>query len=539
MFLGAHLVSAAVLIAAWVLWVPRMVVLPPEVAFRIQFYPVFMLPIVALMLTGSYLWLRPLVREWEQLTVGSLSAERTSQLVSRAAGYPYHAFVVVSTGIAISAAAVAFVQKAAHGTETYLVVELLALACALGVVFAMISFTIGRAAVAPFLGVSGVVATGFRREPDLAKRIVLGLVCTVLVIGTVLAVMVFDAHTNTAASLTDEPVLYPAVRQTAVFLVAAGPIFLVIVAVLSSLVARDFSSDILAVADGLEALADAEPGGAPETLPVLSPDEVGELTEAFNRLATGIAKHDRTLRGGAARAKDAQLRQMEFFNVVSHDLRTPLHSIVGFSQLLLEGVEGELNPDQQEDVRNILNGAYHLLSLVDDVVDLSKMESGMMALSRRDVDIAHVVREGLEAASGLRKEQGVRLVADAPEDLPAAFADETRLRQILFNLVGNALKFTNDGEVRVRARREGADQIAVTVEDTGPGIPESSLDAVFEEFKQVREAGRRIKGTGLGLAITRRLVEMHGGVIQAANRQGGGAVFTFTLPVYRQQEAGT
>jgi len=253
-------------------------------------------------------------------------------------------------------------------------------------------------------------------------------------------------------------------------------------------------------------------------------------------LVAHIWEHNRILQKSADKAAEADRRQLEFLTVVSHDLRTPLNSVIGFSQLLLEGTEGHLNQEQKSDARKILKSGRHLLSLVNDVVDISKIESGMTELSCSRVDIAEVVQEVLEAASGLSRGDAVGLAAELPEGLPCVHADETRLRQILINLLGNALKFTTSGEVRVRVNPESSGMLEVRVEDTGPGIPESDLERVFGEFEQVRskEVAAQ-KGTGLGLAITKRLVKMHGGEIRAINRPGGGAVFAFTIPVYPEE----
>ena len=319
-------------------------------------------------------------------------------------------------------------------------------------------------------------------------------------------------------------------------LAVGGLIFLAVAGLLSSLAARDLSTDTQAIAARLEGLASERISEQEAALPVLSLDELGDLTAAFNQLVARIGEHNQTLQKSADQAAEADRRQLEFLTVVSHDLRTPLNSVIGFSQLLLEGTEGRLDQEQQVDVRKILNSGRHLLSLVNDVVDISKIESGMIELSCSRVDIATVIREALEAVSGLSRGGAVGLGAELPEELPPVHADETRLRQILINLLGNALKFTTAGEVRVRANPESSGMLEVRVEDTGPGIPESDLERVFGEFEQVRsmEVAAQ-KGTGLGLAITKRLVKMHGGEIRAINRPGGGAVFAFTIPVYPQE----
>ncbi|MBW1873490.1 MAG: HAMP domain-containing histidine kinase, partial [Deltaproteobacteria bacterium] len=328
------------------------------------------------------------------------------------------------------------------------------------------------------------------------------------------------------------------VGKTVLFLVTAGPVFILMCGLASWFLARDISKDTESVIVGMETLAAENLGESTPLLPVLSPDELGDLIEAFNHLAKRLANHDRLLRKGAADASEADRRQMEFLAVVSHDLRTPLHSITGFGELLLESSDQELSVDQREDVVCIQNASNHLLRLVDDIVDFSKIETGLMELTLQEVDIGEVVRQALAAGSGLRAHKEVKLASQVPHDLPAVRADETRLRQVLFNLVGNALKFTQQGEIRVIVGPEENGMIEVAVSDSGPGIPPSKLDRVFEEFEQVRTSDiSTAKGTGLGLAISKKLIQMHGGDIRASNRPQGGAVFSFTVPVVTRQES--
>jgi signal transduction histidine kinase len=381
--------------------------------------------------------------------------------------------------------------------------------------------------------VPGLVAPGFAWELDHNKRVILGTVCAVMVVWAVLSVMAFDNQSNQAVGPAGHPFLHPLVTRSFWLLSAGGVLFLVLTGLLSSLAARDISTDTQAIATRLKGLANEQITEQEAVLPVLSPDELGDLTAAFNQLVARIGEHNRILKESADRAAEADRRQLEFLTVISHDLRTPLNSVIGFSQLLLEGTEGELNQEQKVDVQKILNSGRHLLSLVNDVVDISKIESGMIELSLGRVDLREVIQHSLEATSALPRGGPIGLRTDLQEDLPAVHADGTRLLQILINLVGNALKFTTEGEVRVWAGRGAEGMLTVRVEDTGPGIPESDLERVFGEFEQVRsKESAANKGTGLGLAISKRLVEMHGGEISASNRPSGGAVFSFTIPVH-------
>lgn len=529
----AHLLTVMGVVALWIILVPSLICLPEDVAFRIRVYPVFLVPLALILLIGNHIWLAPIIRHFQDLCEGRLPEARVAYLVSRAARYPYHAFLISLVGVLTTAAAVAIVQTAAVTTPLHLVMELFSLAAALGVVLAMLSFTIGRRAMEPFLLVPGLVAPGFAWELDHGKRVILGTVCAVLVVWTVLSVMAFDNQSNLAVGPAGNPFLHPLVARTSWLLAVGGALFLVMTGLLSSLAARDLSTDTQAIAARLEGLANEQITEQEAVLPVLSPDELGDLTAAFNQLVMRIGEHNRILQESADQAAEADRRQLEFLTIISHDLRTPLNSVIGFSQLLLEGTEGELNQEQKVDVQRILNSGRHLLSLVNDVVDISKIESGMLELALGRVDIREVIQHALEATSALPRGGGIDLRTELSPDLPEAYADETRLLQILINLVGNALKFTTEGEVRVAAGRGSAGWLSVRVEDTGPGIPASDIERVFGEFEQVRSKDSAAnKGTGLGLAITKRLVEMHGGEISAANRPGGGAVFSFTIPVY-------
>jgi signal transduction histidine kinase len=531
----AHLLTVLGIVVLWIVLVPALIRLPEEVAFRIRIYPVFLVPLAILLLMGNLVWLAPITRHFQDLCEGRLPEAQVAELVSRATRYPYHAFLISLVGVLTTAAAVAIVQTASVDTPLHLVMELFSLAAALGVVLAMLSFALGRRAMEPFLLVPGLVAPGFTWELDHSKRVILGTVCAVLVVWTVLSVMSFDNQTNLAVGPAGNPFLHPLVARSSWLLAAGGALFLVLTGLLSSLAARDLSTDTRAIAARLEGLANEQITEQEAALPVLSPDELGDLTAAFNQLVARIGEHNRILQQSADQAAEADRRQLEFLTVISHDLRTPLNSVIGFSQLLLEGIEGELNQEQKVDVQKILNSGRHLLSLVNDVVDISKIESGMIELALGRVDIREVIQHSLEATSAMPRGGPIELKTDFLPDLPAVHADETRLLQILINLVGNALKFTTEGEVRIWAGRDagGTGMLAVRVEDTGPGIPESDLERVFGEFEQVRsKESAANKGTGLGLAISKRLVELHGGQISAANRPGGGAVFAFTIPVY-------
>ena len=232
-----------------------------------------------------------------------------------------------------------------------------------------------------------------------------------------------------------------------------------------------------------------------------------------------------------------QLRELdrlknEFLANMSHELRTPLNSIIGYSELLIDGIGPDIDEMSREDLKGIHSSGQYLLSIINDILDLAKIEAGRMELSRAELNLAEVAPTVMEAARVLlRDKPDVELVTDLPADLPSVNADAVRLRQIMFNLLSNAIKFTERGHVRLFAQQNNG-SIEIGVEDTGIGIDEAHRELVFEQFRQADgSATRRAGGTGLGLAITRHLVRMHGGEIDLRSEVGRGSVFTFTLPL--------
>ncbi len=228
----------------------------------------------------------------------------------------------------------------------------------------------------------------------------------------------------------------------------------------------------------------------------------------------------------------------EFLAMVSHELRTPLTAIVGYSRLLIRQVHGPLSPKQLEHQEAIFRSAQRLTDLINDLLDVSRLEAARVELDPRPVDIREAVNHVLAAVRVAARAKQLRTINEIGPDVPAVQADVTRLHQILVNLVGNAVKFTpTGGTVRVRAGRH-QDQVWVTVEDTGVGIAREELARIWTPFYQVESPlRRRHGGSGLGLAIVRRLVELHGGVVRAESEgENRGSRFTFSLPVARLPE---
>ena len=226
----------------------------------------------------------------------------------------------------------------------------------------------------------------------------------------------------------------------------------------------------------------------------------------------------------------ANQHKAEFLANMSHELRTPLNSILGFSQLLLEGDGGVLTGDQRQDVDIIAQNGQHLLALINDLLDISKLEAGKAQLHRGEVEVEPLISECVESVRSLAKTKKLDLSASVSPEVGRVFADGPKLKQVLLNLLGNAIKFTETGSVRVTAERQGA-ELRVSVRDTGIGVPVEDTERIFESFQQGKSGiSGKYQGTGLGLAISRQLVEMHGGRIWVKSAAGQGSTFTFTIP---------
>ena len=250
---------------------------------------------------------------------------------------------------------------------------------------------------------------------------------------------------------------------------------------------------------------------------------------------TSLRTRNEELEEANSRLDSIDDRRTRFLADMSHELRTPLNSIIGFSEILMDGMGGRLSGDSHEFITSIHEGGSHLLEIVNDILDLSKIEAGRLVLRRGPCDVAALINYARLTVSAMSETKGLRLdVAIAP-DLPVIDGDQLRLRQVLLNLMSNAVKFTPDGgAVTVSALRDG-DDLIIAVRDTGIGISVSDQRVIFEPFRQVNISAE-VQGTGLGLPITKRLIEMHGGDIELESEPGRGSVFTVRLPVTAQLE---
>lgn len=251
---------------------------------------------------------------------------------------------------------------------------------------------------------------------------------------------------------------------------------------------------------------------------------------------------NRELEAANEKLKEADRVKSEFVATISHELRTPLNSIIGFTKLILNEIDGPLNELQRTDLTAIYTSSQHLLSLVNDVLDFSKIAAGKMKLHKEMLDFSEIVVGVMSTTLALVGDKDIELIEEVEENLPTVYADRVRIRQVILNLMSNAVKFTEGGSITLRAKRiteeVGLDGqrrsmpfILCSVTDTGIGIAEEDIPIVFEEFRQLDgSSARQAEGTGLGLPISKRLVEMHGGRLWVESKVGMGSTFSFTLP---------
>ena len=290
------------------------------------------------------------------------------------------------------------------------------------------------------------------------------------------------------------------------------------------------------------AAKDIAKGEFDRTVEIQRSDEVGELANSFNAMAGQLQESFNTLE-----AKNAELQHLaklkdEFLANTSHELRTPLNGMIGISESMIDGATGKLTEIQERNLWMIAQSGHRLSNLVNDILDFSKLKHKGIDLQLKPVSLRDLVEVVLTLSRSLVGTKQLTLVNDVSPDLPAAWADENRLQQILYNLVGNAVKFTASGTVGVSAEvipaqaEQDGEMLAVNIADTGVGIAADKLERIFEAFEQAEgSTAREYGGTGLGLAVTRQLVELHQGQLTVNSTVGAGSQFTFTLPVASEE----
>jgi signal transduction histidine kinase len=244
---------------------------------------------------------------------------------------------------------------------------------------------------------------------------------------------------------------------------------------------------------------------------------------------------DRTaeLRSVIEALTEANEAKTRFLRAMSHELRTPLNSVIGFSSVLLEGTPGELNDEQMRQLSMVNNSGRHLLTLVNEILDLSRIEAGRVEMSVEEIDVAGLVAEAVESVRPVATEKGLALEVELPDRPPVLRSDRGKVLQITLNLMDNAVKFTSKGSVTLRVEHSSEQAIRFVVSDTGPGIAEGERRRIFAEFERASDHDPRVGGTGLGLAISRGLAESLGGTVEVTSEVGKGSMFILTLPTRR------
>ncbi len=340
----------------------------------------------------------------------------------------------------------------------------------------------------------------------------------------------------------DEPLYASMLRTSSLLLVGLG------MALLASLfVARRVVRPLRNLRDGVERIGSGNLG---YRLNVKTGDEIEILAEEFNKMTAQLQESyanlerkvaDRTQELATAneRLDEASRHKSQFLANMSHELRTPLNGILGLTEMILDGIYGEVPEKIRSALEDVQASGRHLLGLINDVLDLSKIEAGRVTLALHEYSMRDVVQAVSTAMQPLAAAKNLTLKVTIPPDLPPANGDQRRITQVLMNLVGNAIKFAEAGEVRVEVGSADG-SFLLSVSDTGPGIAPADQERIFEEFQQVDGSSSRSKGgTGLGLTIAKRIVEMHGGRIWVESKVGMGSTFRFMLPfkVERQMES--
>jgi len=309
------------------------------------------------------------------------------------------------------------------------------------------------------------------------------------------------------------------------------------------------------VIEPLEAFTETVKGMNPENLStrvkIHRKDELGMLAASFNRMAEDVEKSRRALQRAhdnleekvAERTEElahanTRLKELDrlksmFIASMSHELRTPLNSIIGFTGIILQGMAGEITGEQSKQLTLVKNSANHLLALINDIIDVSKIEAGKIELAIGEFDLSDLVQDVKDSFTVATDEKGLKMSLEIPERLLIE-SDARRVKQIIVNLVSNAVKFTEQGEIEIRAaKKDGA--VELSVKDTGIGIRKEDIDRLFKAFSRIPTEGRLTEGTGLGLYLSQKIAYLLGGRISAESEFGRGSKFTFALPLKYQE----
>jgi signal transduction histidine kinase len=283
-------------------------------------------------------------------------------------------------------------------------------------------------------------------------------------------------------------------------------------------------------------------GDLDHRLDLKTSDDIEILADEFNRMAAHlkqayiglerkVAERTQALTIANQKLAGASELKSQFLANVNHELRTPLSAIISYGGLVLTETQGQISQLQKENLQDLLKNAERLLALIDSLLDISTIEAGKLDVRVEPVDLEEIVRDTVSIVEAIAAKNRVMILDEIAPNVPVLSTDRDKLRQIVLNLLDNAAKFTERGEIRICAARENG-SVKLVVSDTGIGIPEEDLDRVFEEFHRVGTAnGKKYRGTGLGLAIVKRLVGLLGGSIEVSSKVGEGSSFTVTLPL--------
>jgi signal transduction histidine kinase len=324
------------------------------------------------------------------------------------------------------------------------------------------------------------------------------------------------------------PAVPPASGVVLGFLIAGLIVALTALGV-GGLIGSGTARDLSRVAQTLDELGRTA-RGLDRPVVALSNDEVGDLATALGRLRARLAPGLAEYQAALDKATAADQARSEFLTLISAELRTPLDRILAGARTLLDPSAEPLSDEQKEDVRIVLTSATHLVDLIDEVLDISAIATGQVHLKLAEVDVGQLVGDVAKAQRPMVQQKNVEIKIDIEAPSPHARADERRLRQVVTNIISNAVKFTEKGSIEIGVKRD-KEQVVISVKDTGPGIAEEQLPKLFSEFVQLGSLKQRARGTGLGLAICKRLVEAHGGNVTAESRLGAGSIFRVIVPV--------
>ncbi|MDR0653158.1 MAG: response regulator, partial [Synergistaceae bacterium] len=322
------------------------------------------------------------------------------------------------------------------------------------------------------------------------------------------------------------------------YVILASVVAVCVIAFMLYIIAKNVTRPILVLSDAAKTLGE---GNFDTEVPLISSgDEIGSLSRAFrfmaekiNDLIKEMQRYAKTLEEKNIYLNRLNELKDEFLANTSHELRTPINGIIGIVESMIDGATGPMSDNQKYNLAIVFNSGKRLSHLINDILDFTKLKNNEIVLQVKSIDLKIIADTVIALSKPMIKGKDLSLVNEIDDSMPRVLADENRMQQILYNLIGNAVKFTDKGRVAVSARVVG-DMAAVSVEDTGIGIPEDKFDRIFESFEQADgSTAREYGGTGLGLSITKKIVELHGGTITVESHIGQGSRFTFTVPVSR------